>query len=72
MEGKVAVVQSHQEIGILTEHCYFGENNILQPQRVSSYGQVNPQSHLNSKLMPTDHDLPQSSIETQQYVSAVW
>eukprot|EP01043_Picozoa_sp_COSAG02_P050783 COSAG02_NODE_5264_length_4487_cov_1.615998_3_plen_291_part_00 len=45
IEGTVAVVQEHRQIGVLGEHNYFCENSILQPQRLGSYGQLCSRTH---------------------------
>ena len=45
MEGKVAAIERHKPIGFLEEHLFFGEACLLQPQRVSSTGQLARRTH---------------------------
>jgi CRP-like cAMP-binding protein len=40
LSGKVAVEQTHRRIGTLEQGHFFGEYNILLPQRLGSFGQL--------------------------------
>lgn len=45
LKGNVAVVSQHKRIGELGQHQFFGENTVLKPQRMGSYGQLHTRTH---------------------------
>ena len=45
LEGKVAVVERHKPMGFIEQHMFLSERSILQPQRVSSFGQLSRRTH---------------------------
>eukprot|EP01047_Picozoa_sp_COSAG01_P059029 COSAG01_NODE_7034_length_3383_cov_4.056334_1_plen_772_part_00 len=65
LHGKVAAIEQHKQVGVLTQHQFFGELAILKPPRINSFGQLHTRTHF---AVGEDAQLASLGFDDLQYL----